>query len=86
MYKLSYYVEGSEDPEVLELGEFKTLRRAKAWACFVFTKIFHSSISLLPRCSVWAFLEDSDNSCFRSSLCRTDNGFVWFDQLVSPPK
>ena len=81
MYKLSYYVEGSEDPEVLELGEFKTLRMAKARACFVFTKIFHSSKALVSRCSVWAVLEDSNDHIFRSSLFRTSTGFVWSDHI-----
>ena len=82
MYKLSYYVKGSEDPNVLELGEFKTLRIAKGLSCFVFTMLWYSSISLLPRCSVCAFLEDSNNPGFRSSLCKTDNGFVWVDDHI----
>lgn len=81
MYKLSYYVEGSEEPEVLELGEFETLKRAKVWACFVFTKILHSSKALVSRCSVWAVLEDSNDHIFRSSLSRTSTGFVWSDHI-----
>lgn len=81
MYKLSYYVEGSEEPEVLELGEFETLKRAKARACFVFTKILHSSKVLVPRCSVWAVLEDSNDHIFCSSLFRTSTGFVWSDHI-----